>query len=42
VDYIGADVNGITVKDEINKLASNIAQGRDFAGFTGGRTPIGE
>jgi hypothetical protein len=33
VDYTGADVNDITVNGEINKLASNIAQGRDFAGI---------
>ena len=33
VDYTGADVDDITVNGEINKLASNIAQGRDFAGI---------
>ena len=32
VNYTGA-VNDITVNGEINKLASNIAQGRDFAGI---------
>ncbi len=33
VNYTGADANDITVNGEINKLASNIAQGRDFAGI---------
>jgi PAP2 superfamily len=33
VDYTGADVDAVTVNGEINKLASNIAQGRDFAGI---------
>ena len=33
VDYNGSDANQITVNGEINKLASNIGQGRDFAGI---------
>ena len=33
VDYTGADVNDITINGEINKLASNIGQARNFAGI---------
>jgi hypothetical protein len=33
VDYAGADIDADTVNGEINKLASNIAQGRNFAGI---------
>jgi len=33
VDYTGSDANDITVNGEINKLASNIGQARDFAGI---------
>jgi hypothetical protein len=33
VPYTGADANEITVNGEINKLASNIGQARDFAGI---------
>jgi membrane-associated phospholipid phosphatase len=32
-DYTGSDANQITVNGEINKLASNIGQARDFAGI---------
>jgi hypothetical protein len=32
VPYAGADADQITVNGEINKLASNIGLGRDFAG----------
>jgi hypothetical protein len=33
VPYAGSDANQITVNGEINKLASNIGQARDFAGI---------
>ena len=33
VDYTGADAGQITVNDEIEKLASNIGQARDFSGI---------
>jgi hypothetical protein len=33
VPYTGSDANQITVASEINKLASNIGQARDFAGI---------
>jgi membrane-associated phospholipid phosphatase len=33
VPYTGPDANQITVNDEINKLASNIGQARNFAGI---------
>jgi hypothetical protein len=33
VDYTGADVNDVTVNGEINKLASDIGQARNFAGI---------
>jgi hypothetical protein len=33
VSYTGSDANQITVNGEINKLASNIGQARDFAGI---------
>jgi hypothetical protein len=33
VPYTGSDANQITVNGEINKLASNIGQARDFAGI---------
>jgi membrane-associated phospholipid phosphatase len=33
VPYTGSDANEITVNGEINKLASNIGQARDFAGI---------
>jgi hypothetical protein len=33
VSYTRSDANQITVNGEINKLASNIGQARDFAGI---------
>jgi hypothetical protein len=33
VPYTGSDAGQITVNGEINKLASNIGQARDFAGI---------
>jgi hypothetical protein len=33
VPYTGSDASQITVNGEINKLASNIGLGRDFAGI---------
>jgi hypothetical protein len=33
VPYTGSDANQITVNGEINKLASNIGQARNFAGI---------
>jgi membrane-associated phospholipid phosphatase len=33
IPYTGSDANQITVNGEINKLASNIGQARDFAGI---------
>ena len=33
VDYTGSDASQVTVNGEIEKLASNIGQARDFAGI---------
>jgi len=33
VPYTGSDASQLTVNDEINKLASNIGLGRNFAGI---------
>ena len=33
VDYTGSDASQITINGEIEKLASNIGQARDFAGI---------
>jgi len=38
VPYTGPDADRLTVGGELNKLAANIAIGRNFAGFTTGRT----